>query len=72
METHALHLWDYLPLNLTAEEILNPMLVLQEFFSLDWLPCHLSALKMWRDSILADAYYLGGKGSPSSLTLMHR
>ena len=59
--------WDFLPKFLSPDEVKNPLTVLDDFFSSDWLPGHLDALKLWRKYILENAYFTDPKGNPSSL-----
>jgi hypothetical protein len=67
---HDEHLtWHYYPLHLTRKEIIDPMLVIDEFFGYTWLNVHLKILKKWRKKILGDSYFKGRNGSPT--TLLH-
>jgi HEPN domain-containing protein len=54
-------------LYLEPDEISNPLIVLADFFSDDWLPCQLDWLREWRDYVLKDDYYRDQKGSPVGL-----
>jgi HEPN domain-containing protein len=58
--------------NLNPEEVINPMLVLADFFNDDWLPGHLERLKVWRDYIIDDDYFRGIKNSPAELLYFHK
>jgi hypothetical protein len=67
---HDEHLtWHYYPLYLTSKEIIDPMLVIAEFFGYTWLNVHLKILKKWRRKIFRDSYFKGRNGSPT--TLLH-
>ncbi len=59
--------WAYLPINLSPEQIADPLLVLEDFFSSDWLPGHIEHLRRWRKFILEDAFFVDTKGNPSHL-----
>jgi hypothetical protein len=67
---HDEHLtWHYYPLHLTRKEIIDPMLVIAEFFGYTWLNVHLKIFKKWRKKVLCDSYFKGRNGSPT--TLLH-
>jgi HEPN domain-containing protein len=53
--------------NLKPAEIINPFIVIADFFDVDSLPGHLERLQTWRKCILEDQYFKGDKGSPSEL-----
>lgn len=59
--------WDHSPINLSPEEIAKPLLVLDDFFSSDWLPGQYDDLLRWRKFILADESFVDSKGHASSL-----
>jgi HEPN domain-containing protein len=63
---------DLYPINLNHEEIKNPILVLADFFSDDWLPCQLDRLKEWRDFVLKEDYFRDLKGSPVGLLIFYK
>jgi hypothetical protein len=67
MNTNEFNQWDYNPINLTPKEIKQPLTVLANFFSDDWLPGQLERLKNWRDFVLKDEYYVDEKNSPAGL-----
>ena len=58
--------------NLKSEELINPTLVLADFFNDDWLPGHLEQLKTWRDYILKNDFFKGAKNSPAELLYFHK
>ena len=60
------------PVHLKLFEVNNPLLVLKDFFTYDWLPGHLERLKAWRTYILADDYYKGTKNSPAELLYFYK
>lgn len=57
---------------LKQAEIDNPLSVLDDFFSDDWLPGHLERLKEWRRCIIADDYFKGDTGSPGALLYFYK
>jgi HEPN domain-containing protein len=59
--------WDSLPINLSPEQIANPLTVIDDFFSSDWLPGHIEHLHRWRKFILEDAFFVDTMGNPSTL-----
>ncbi|RFZ89880.1 HEPN domain-containing protein [Mucilaginibacter conchicola] len=61
-----------LPVTLTAEEILNPLTVLDEFFDFDRLERAIDILKQWRDTLITDAFFVNAKGNPSGLLSFHK
>ena len=63
---------DLYPINLNHEEIKNPILVLADLFSDDWLPCQIERLKEWRDVVLKDDYFRDLKGSPVGLLIFYK
>jgi hypothetical protein len=64
--------WDFYPLNLTPEQVDNPLSVINTFFDHDSLPGHLDTLQNWCFSILKPDFYRDEKGSPSSLLYFHK
>jgi len=63
--------WSIYPLNLSFDEISDPMIVIADFFSADDIPSHLRELLEWRSCVLEDRYYTGHKGSPSAVLFTH-
>lgn len=59
--------WEYLPINLSPQQIAEPLTVLDDFFSSDKLPGHIEHLHRWRKFILEDAFFVDTKGNPSHL-----
>ena len=72
MNTTQFNQWDYSPINLTPKEISQPLTVLGNFFTDDWLPDQLERLKTWRDFVLKDDYYTDEKNSPAGLLHFHK
>jgi len=63
--------WKYFPLHLEANEISNPILILEEFYNISSLSGHLRLLKKWRKYIINTGYYKGRNGDPSDLLMVH-
>lgn len=58
--------------NLKPAEIINPLIVIADFFDVDSLDGHLERLQTWRRCIMEDQYFKGDKGSPSELLHFHK
>lgn len=67
----VLNQWVNCPINLSTNEIENPFIVIDDFFSADDLSGHLEYLKKWRDRVIGPGYYVDLKGSPSGLLWRH-
>jgi len=72
MSEHIFNQWAHLPINLAAEQIANPLNVLDDFFSSSWLPEHIEELYKWRNSILETNFFVDAKGSPVSLLTAYK
>lgn len=59
--------WDFYPQYLNRDEVNNPLIVIQEFFSADGLPGHLEALKIWRTFVTEDRHYTDRQNNPANL-----
>ncbi|WP_419802157.1 HEPN domain-containing protein [Mucilaginibacter sp.] len=59
--------WDFYPQYLNRDEVNNPLTVIVEFFSADWLPGHLEALKTWRTFVTEDRHYTDRQNNPANL-----
>jgi HEPN domain-containing protein len=66
-----LNQWVNCPINLSTNEIENPFIVIDDFFSADDLSGHMEYLKKWRDRVIGPGYYVDLKGSPSGLLWRH-
>jgi HEPN domain-containing protein len=64
--------WDFYPLNLTPEQVSNPLSVISTFFDNDSLPGHLETLRNWCFAVLKPGYFRNEKGSPSGLLYFHK
>jgi HEPN domain-containing protein len=67
----VLNQWVNCPINLSTQEIENPFIVIDDFFSADDLNGHMEYLKKWRDRVIEPGYYVDLKGSPSGLLWRH-
>ena len=72
MSEHIFNQWDHLPINLAAEQIANPLIAIDDFFSAAWLPEHIEELYKWRKSILESNFFVDAKGSPVSLLTAYK
>lgn len=66
-----LNQWSNCPINLSTEEIENPFIVIDDFFSADDLDGHIKYLEKWRNRVISPGYYVDLKGSPSGLLWRH-
>ncbi|MGY4538974.1 HEPN domain-containing protein [Mucilaginibacter sp. UYNi724] len=72
MQAEEFNHWDFYPLNLTPEQVNNPLSVITTFFDHDSLPGHLETLQNWCFTILKPDFYRDEKGSPSGLLYFHK
>ncbi len=68
----AFNQWNVYPINLSTEEIADPLIVISDFFSDDSLSGHLERLMLWRDFVLRDDYYRDSKGNPAGLLYFYK
>jgi HEPN domain-containing protein len=66
-----LNQWANCPINLSTEEIENPLIVIDDFYSADDLDGHIKYLEKWRNRVINPGYYVDLKGSPSGLLWRH-
>lgn len=66
-----LNQWANCPINLSTEEIEDPFIVIDDFFSADDLDGHIKYLEKWRNRVINPGYYVDLKGSPSGLLWRH-
>jgi HEPN domain-containing protein len=59
--------WDHYPKNLRVSEILNPMSVVNNFFSADRVKGHSVSLKEWRDFVISENHYSHPSDGPGVL-----
>ena len=59
--------WEHYPKKLRHHEVVNPISVLDDFFSVDLLSGHCSKLKNWRYFVLHDKVYNDEQHGPGSL-----
>ena len=59
--------WEHYPKKLRHHEVVNPISVLDDFFSVDLLNGHFSKLKNWRYYVLHDKFYNDERHGPGSL-----
>ncbi|MEB0248988.1 MULTISPECIES: HEPN domain-containing protein [unclassified Mucilaginibacter] len=72
MQAEEFNHWDFYPLNLTPEQVINPLSVITTFFDHDSLPGHLETLQNWCFSVLKPDFFRDEKGSPSGLLYFHK
>ncbi|RWY48320.1 HEPN domain-containing protein [Mucilaginibacter gilvus] len=72
MQAEEFNHWDFYPINLTPEQVNNPLSVITTFFDHDSLPGHLETLQNWCFTILKPDFYRDEKGSPSGLLYFHK
>lgn len=59
--------WENYPKNLRHFEVVNPLVVISDFFSANLLSGHYKVLKKWRRYILKDKVYKDKRHGPGSL-----
>lgn len=67
MNTGRYSNWDFYPQYLNRDEVNNPLIVIAEFFSADWLSDHIEALKTWRTFVTEDRHYTDRQHNPANL-----
>jgi hypothetical protein len=72
METSQFNTQTFYPKFLDQAEINDPLTVIRDFFSADWLPGHLEGLLEWRKYVIEEGYYKDNTNSPASLLYTHR
>jgi HEPN domain-containing protein len=72
MKIHQFNSSYFYPRYLNEQEINNPLLVLADFFSIDWLPGHLENLQRWRKYVIEETYYKDKASGPVSLLFTHK
>jgi HEPN domain-containing protein len=72
METSQFNTQNFYPKDLDQDEINNPLLVIRDFFSADWLPGHLEGLAEWRKHVIEEGYYTDHTNSPASLLYIYK
>ncbi|MCD8739690.1 HEPN domain-containing protein [Mucilaginibacter roseus] len=72
MKIHHFNLSDFHPRYITEQEVNDPLMVIRDFFSVDWLTGHLDSLKRWRKYVIEDAYYKDKSSGPVSLLFTHK
>ncbi|WP_158827541.1 hypothetical protein [Mucilaginibacter lacusdianchii] len=61
------------PKYLDQDEVNEPLKVINDFFSADWLPGHLESLLEWRKRVIEEGYYTDEhKKSPAGLLFTHQ
>ncbi|UEG51844.1 HEPN domain-containing protein [Mucilaginibacter daejeonensis] len=64
---------NFYPRYLDQDEINEPLKVISDFFSADWLPGHLESLLEWRKHVIEECYYTDEhKKSPAGLLFTHQ
>jgi HEPN domain-containing protein len=72
METSQFNKQNFYPKHLDEDEINDPLIVIRDFFSADWLPGHLGGLQEWRKYVIEEGYYKDHTKSPASLLYTYR
>ncbi|TSD63866.1 HEPN domain-containing protein [Inquilinus sp. KBS0705] len=62
----------FYPRYLNEEEVNDPLTVISDFFSADWLPGHLERLVEWRKYVIEEGYFKNHNDSPASLLYTHQ
>ncbi|WP_162276877.1 HEPN domain-containing protein [Mucilaginibacter pedocola] len=72
METVKFDAKTFQPKHLVAEEIADPILVIRDFFSQDWLQGHLESLARWRKYVIGEGYYQDKADGPAGLLFIYK
>jgi HEPN domain-containing protein len=72
MEVKPINTQNFYPKYLDQNEIEDPLLVIRDFFSADWLAGHLDELFKWRKHVIEEGYYKDSTDNPASLLYTHR
>ena len=72
MEPKKFNTPSFYPKYLDQDEIENPLLVIRDFYSADWLDGHLEELFKWRKYVIEEGYYKDDTDNPASLLYTHR
>ncbi|PJJ84642.1 HEPN domain-containing protein [Mucilaginibacter auburnensis] len=64
---------NFYPKYLNQDEVNEPLKVIIDFFSADWLPGHLESLLEWRKYVIEEGFYMDEhKKSPAGLLFTHQ
>ncbi|MGZ3754335.1 MAG: HEPN domain-containing protein [Mucilaginibacter sp.] len=72
MDTNQINTPQFYPKYLNQYEINKPLLVISDFYSVDWLPGHLENLQEWRKHVIEDGCYVNDKEGPATLLFTHQ
>src|ERR1700753_1312451 len=63
--------WEHYPKTLAYEEIMDPLSVIEDFFSCDTIKGHCRRLREWRYYAINDKYYNDERGGPGPLLFIY-
>ena len=72
MEPKQFNTQNFYPKYLDQDEVENPLFVIRDFYSADWLAGHLEELLKWRKYVIEEGYYKDDTDNPASLIYTHR
>lgn len=72
MKTHPFNSSDFYPRYINELGINDPLWVIRDFFSVDWLTGHLENLQRWRKYVIEETYYRDENSGPVSLLITHK
>ncbi len=72
MKIYQLSSSDFYPRYINEQEINDPLWVIKDFFSVDWLPGHLENLQRWRKYVIEETYFKDKNNGPVSLLFAHK
>lgn len=72
MKIQSFNSSDFFPKYINEQEINDPLKVIRDFFSVDWLPRHFDNLQRWRKYVIEEAYYKDKTSGPVSLLFTHK
>jgi hypothetical protein len=67
MEANQFNTQNFYPKYLDQDEVDNPLFVIRDFYSADWLAGHLEELLKWRKYVIEEGYYKDDTDNPASL-----
>ena len=71
MDTRSYAPWEHYPKTLTHDEMMNPLSVVEDFFTCESVKGHSRRLKEWRHYAVNDAYYNDEKWGPGPLLFIY-
>ncbi|MDN3581469.1 hypothetical protein [Mucilaginibacter flavus] len=64
--------WENYPKSLYHKEMMNPLIVVTEFFAIDWVTGHKKKLKKWRYYVTHDKIFCDKNHGPGTLLFIYK